>query len=52
MEEWNGVSLLWDIGLQKPNLQTYTDASDTWILYKQFLLVLYYMYVMVHIRSF
>ena len=30
MEEWNGVSLLWDLGLQVPNLQVYTDASDTW----------------------
>ena len=26
MEEWNGVSLLWDLGLQVPNLQVYTDA--------------------------
>ena len=26
MEEWNGVSLLWDLGLQVPNLQVYTDV--------------------------
>ena len=30
VEEWNGVSLLWDLGLQKPNLEVYTDASGTW----------------------
>ena len=30
MEERNGVSLLWDFGLQVPNLQVYTDASGTW----------------------
>ena len=30
MEEWNGVYLLWDLGLQVPNLQVHTDVSDTW----------------------
>ena len=30
MEEWNGVSLLWDLGLQVPNLQVFTDTSGTW----------------------
>ena len=30
MEEWNGVSLLWDLGLQKPNLEVYTDVSGMW----------------------
>ena len=30
MEEWNGVSLLWDLGLQVPNVQVYTDASGNW----------------------
>ena len=30
VEEWNGVSLLWDLGLRKPNLEVYTDASGTW----------------------
>lgn len=30
MEEWNGVSLLWDLGLQQPNLQVYSDASGSW----------------------
>ena len=30
MEDWNGVSLLWDIGLQDPNIQVYTDASGNW----------------------
>ena len=30
VEEWNGVSLLWDLCLQRPNLEVYTDASGTW----------------------
>ena len=30
MEEWNGVSLLWDLGLQAPDIQVYTDASGNW----------------------
>ena len=30
VEEWNGVSLLWDLGLHTPNLQVFTDASGTW----------------------
>ena len=30
IEEWNGVSLLWDLGLQAPDIQVYTDASGNW----------------------
>ena len=27
MESWNGISLLWDLGLVKNDLQVYSDAS-------------------------
>ena len=30
MEEWNGVPLIWDLGLQAPDIQVYTDASGNW----------------------
>ena len=30
MEEWNGLFLLWDLGLQAPDIQVYTDASGNW----------------------
>ena len=30
VEEWNGISLLWDLGLQRPNLVVCTNAFGTW----------------------
>ena len=30
VKEWNGVSLLWDLSLWKPNLEVYTDAFGMW----------------------
>ena len=30
VEEWNVLSLLWDLGLQRPNLVVYTNAFSTW----------------------
>ena len=30
VEEWNGLSLLWDLGLQRPNLLVYTNSFGTW----------------------
>ena len=30
IERWNGVSLLWDLGLVKSDLQVYSDASGSW----------------------
>ena len=30
VEEWNVLSLLWDLGLQRPNLVVYTNVFGTW----------------------
>ena len=30
MDSWNGISLLWDIGLQAPNVKVQSDASGSW----------------------
>ena len=30
VEEWNRISLLWNLGLQRPNLMMYTNAFGTW----------------------
>ena len=30
VEQWNGVSLLWDIGLHDSDLTVYSDASGSW----------------------
>ena len=30
VEQWNGVSLLWDIGLHNSDLMVYSDASGSW----------------------
>jgi len=30
VERWNGISLLWDLGLVKSDLQVYSDASGSW----------------------
>ena len=30
VDSWNGISLLWDLGLQKPNIRVYSDASGSW----------------------
>ena len=29
-EQWNGVSLLWDLGLTRVDISIYTDASGSW----------------------
>jgi len=30
VDNWNGISLLWDIGLEEPNLKVWSDASGSW----------------------
>jgi len=30
VEQWNGISLLWDLGLQKPSIIVHSDASGSW----------------------
>ena len=30
VERWNGISLLWDLGLVKDDLKVYSDASGSW----------------------
>lgn len=30
VEQWNGISLLWDIGLHVPDVMVYLDASGSW----------------------
>ena len=30
VEQWNGISLLWDIGLHVPDAMVYSDASVSW----------------------
>ena len=30
VEQWNGISLLWDIGLHVPEVMVYSDASGSW----------------------
>ena len=30
VERWNGISLLWDLGLVKNDLKVYSDASGSW----------------------
>ena len=29
VDQWNGISLLWDTGLHEPEIMVYTDASGT-----------------------
>ena len=30
VEQWNGISLLWDLGLQTPSIKVHSDASGSW----------------------